>query len=152
MFRVVHIDVSWRPLRRRALSLLLAAARSTARFARDDITGRLSRGIKTDGSPQKQNAPSTRERKRRALGHDTPLVGSKRPILSNASKWKINRAGDEIVLSPPAARADIIEDLEARGYEIPGISKETIEHALSELSRARDRLAAELSRFVRRAA
>ncbi len=83
-----------------------------------DIPGRIERGQRPSGGPQKPNTPRVARAKQKKLGHSTPLLGKDR-ILSDAARWRKQRRGlGDYTLSPPDERVSIIPHLDALGYEL----------------------------------
>lgn len=99
------------------------AVKATVERIRADIPGRIERGQRPSGGPQKPNTPRVARAKQKKLGHSTPLLGKDR-ILSDAARWRLKkRALADYALAPPDERANIIPYLDALGYEF-GVPKE----------------------------
>lgn len=91
----------------------------------DQLTRLLARGLRPDGGAQPPLAASTIESKRRKGQPLTPLVAD--GLLTDPGLWVRRRLARGAEVLPPVQRQDVVEILEARGFEIQGLPDETIQ-------------------------
>lgn len=121
------VKISGRPLDEAVSDMLASVERAVEDVARnlpEHLTEMLESGRAPDGGPQPDLAPSTIETKRRAGQPLTPGVAT--GVLSDPSRWVVRKDDSDWIIEPPPEREDVIEYLEARGYEILGVPSETL--------------------------
>lgn len=119
------------------------ASEATAKAATVDVTRRIPMRITPDGGAQKANAPSTRARKQRTLGHDIPLQDKR--ILADPGRYQIKREGTSRIVVPPPERVTTIHHLRAMGYRVFEISPEIVKFFGDAMQAEIDRIGAMMS-------
>ena len=114
------------------------AAVEVAREMPHWITEHIRNGESPDGQPFPDNAPSTLRSKERAGQGPTPGVAT--GTLSDERAWRVDVRGRETEVRPPPEREDIIDYLEARGYEVLGVPEETPEQLDNAIARSLDKV------------
>ena len=114
------------------------AAREVARELPRRICDHIRRGEAPDGSPFPANASSTQRAKARAGQGSTPGVATGE--LSDERAWRVEETADEIEVRPPASREDVVDYLDALGYEVLGLPEETARELDAAIARHLERL------------
>lgn len=112
----------------RLLEEIDRAMESTARFIPVDVHQKIIREQKPDGSAQKQNAESTRHRKKRLYGEAIPLIGDDRHLM-DPTRYDVQQVGlCRWMVSLPPDRGQVVQWLRARGYGVFEMSAEIRAH------------------------
>lgn len=128
---------------RLAQTTIRAAVEESRELARQTVelnTVRILQGLGPDGSPQRPNPPGVAARK----GGKPPLVDT--GLLSRASSWRVAQEGSLFIITPPAARARIIDELRERGYKLFEIPVDTRREAQRSVQRLKQQARLEVKK------
>lgn len=91
-----------------------------AKMIRDDIIKNIHKQITPTGTRLKRNKKSTREQKRRTLGHSKSLIWHR--VLIDSSTWITQGQKKKAIVKLKVKRREIGRILEGHGYRFFGIS------------------------------